>query len=55
MTTKADLTAAERVLNRAVKKAIERLRTEGPNARAANVATFIAACDVAGMLTEEAA
>lgn len=57
MTTKADRAAAERVLNRAVKRAIERLRADGPSPQTtwANEAAFIAACDVAGMLVEDAA
>lgn len=55
MTTKADQAAAERVLKRAVAKAIARLRSGQPNATKENEWTFIVAIDAATLLTEDAA
>lgn len=51
--TKADIAAAERVIKRAVAKAVARLRDAGVDTDLAtkeNVCTFIAAIDIADLL-----
>lgn len=54
MITKADAAAAERVLKRAVAKAVARLKVESyGDSFEANVRTFMVAIDAAVLLTEE--